>query len=565
MYSEHRVGHVESDGTSSRHDGTTRDDRSRRDAGSGPRLATGSGGSRASGLLGLALCLAWVSEPHAADWISAQVPFDSAHVLAAATAPSAPGRVYVALDGLGIYRTEDRGESWLNASGRLPLDPRIRALAVADIDEDRAYAGLDGPSGGAARIFTTHNGGVSWAEVSQGIEGALISDILVRAGDPETALAVVRLGSSPGIYRTTDGGGSWSLSSVGLGGSAVWSLAQSPADPDDIIVGTDDGVARSTDGGLSWNPGGAAGNRIVDLAWSSADPTLVYAAASDALFRSADGGWGFAVSLPPEALGVHDVVADPTSPHVIYVSGQVSCGVVASGSAVWQSLDQGTSWSSIYLPGNLPDTGCGGAPTALLIDPTSPASLYLTQTHLADGFLRRRSGIWSVETNGLRNYEVERVLTDHQGAAYARGPWDLLRTAAPRDLWEKVEQGFWTTEPRLEASSSVPGLLHEAGNAGISDVIEQLARRSTDGGLTWSHEPGVLPSGLPYDDAPLTLVVSNHGDGETVYVWSGPRCYRSDDGHASYSEVSAVVSAVAAVLDPADPHRIVAAQDAFRS
>jgi photosystem II stability/assembly factor-like uncharacterized protein len=496
-------------------------------------------------------------ESRAIDWMPADVSFDAAQIEAATLAPSMPSRIYIAPRRIGVYRSDDLGETWLETRKNLPLDLEILSLAVDPSDPDRVYAGASGPSsGGSGRIFASVNAGGAWVEISSGIDGHRVVALLPRSDDPEVILAGLQGGDHPGVYRTTDRGATWSISVAGLGSQSILCLAESPIDPDLVLAGTDGGAARSTDGGQTWTPGTNPGVSFQDLSWSEADPSLVYAASGEPNpYRSTDGGGSFGiVPGPPEGLILTEIAAHPEVASIVYAGVWVFCEGISFSGTVWQSLDQGAHWSQVFFPGE-----CGGEPSGLLIDPDDPEHVYLAQDRSAAGFWRAGAGGWTLEIDGIRNYSAGIVRSDHQGGVYARDAERILRTSDPAGPWTHLPQNFYAFDLSFEANYTVPSLLHEVGSGAAGDVVEQLARRSTNGGSTWSHELGILPSGLPFNE-PLVLVASNHGNGQTVYVWSSTHCYRSDDGHESYVSVSDEIAAKAAVVDPSDSMRLYAAQ-----
>src|SRR5262245_34760881 len=76
---------------------------------------------------------------------------------ALAVGPASPGRMYVATNSAGVYRSEDGGVTWFARSIGIG-NPSIRALAVDPTSPLTLYAG---GSGGA--FFRSADGGDSWS------------------------------------------------------------------------------------------------------------------------------------------------------------------------------------------------------------------------------------------------------------------------------------------------------------------------------------------------------------------------------------------------------------------
>jgi photosystem II stability/assembly factor-like uncharacterized protein len=133
--------------------------------------------------------------------------------------------VYAGTIEQGIFRSSDGGETWqqvnqgisvLVENGRRPLD--IRALAIDPEHPGVLYAGLDG--GG---VYKSTDGGESWQRSSSGMDPqAAIRDIVVDPTNPQI-LYVADLRT--GVYRSDDGGKLWVRINERLTTRAVKALA----------------------------------------------------------------------------------------------------------------------------------------------------------------------------------------------------------------------------------------------------------------------------------------------------------------------------------------------------
>jgi photosystem II stability/assembly factor-like uncharacterized protein len=517
----------------------------------------------------------------AAPWQRASIPLENANIRAAVLAPSLTARIYIAPNLLGVYRTDDRGDVWTSTSSGLPLDLEIVSLAVAAQDADLVLAGSRGEfPDGRGRVFRSTDGGERWLETGE-LDGNSVEAILVDPADADVLLAGVTGGAQPGVYRSVNGGATWVVSSTGIEMEHVSALTRHPADPSIVLAGTQEGAARSTDGGLTWTPGGT-GASFTSFSWSLADPARVFAVHQygSGLYRSDDAGVTFTeIPRPPDIfefdfVRVTRAAAHPTDPMIVTVAGADICPEDPFGfeglAGVWRSTDAGASWAPA-----LDHFECHtGSPTALLQDPVEPQWMYVASRAGGevggheDGFRRSATGgpgSWTVKIAGIHNFAVQVVRSDRQGKVYARGGGRLFSSSDPEGAWTEVsfsigggELGQIYGEYRFEPNFRTPDLLFEAGTGIFGDILIGYAVRSEDGGVNWLP-PSLLPPGLPPSQP--TLVVSNHGDGQVVYVWSaGSWCYRSDDGGESYAQVSTSIAAKAAVIDAANPMRLFAAE-----
>jgi hypothetical protein len=132
--------------------------------------------------------------------------------------PAAPDRLYQQ-NHCGVYRSDDRGETWVEITEGLPSEFGY-ALAVDPGDADVAYVIPEESShmrttvGGKLRVFRTSDAGASWVPLQQGLpqEHAYVS--ILRDGMSHDALDPVGLyfGTSSGhLFASADRGDSWRL------------------------------------------------------------------------------------------------------------------------------------------------------------------------------------------------------------------------------------------------------------------------------------------------------------------------------------------------------------------
>lgn len=253
--------------------------------------------------------------------------------------------------GTGVWRHDKSG-----GLVPLPAPPApIRVLACHSDRPGRLFAALDGGD-----LDRSDDGGWTWTATSGGLPQAQITALAIAAGAPDTVYAAI---AGDGLWRSEDAGTSWSfvmdrpwvaeqerevltLVSVNLasGMGGIW-----------IYAGTERGVTRVPDCFCRWQDvvaGDAmdalaagtrpepdaplpAGEPVLALVSAHAAPDRLYAALPSGLWASADGGvaWEIRSNLHAQALSV-----DPADPDRI---------AAATDAELKQSRDGGPTWATL--------------------------------------------------------------------------------------------------------------------------------------------------------------------------------------------------------------------------
>ncbi|HET7135079.1 MAG TPA: hypothetical protein VFJ25_04095, partial [Casimicrobiaceae bacterium] len=180
--------------------------------------------------------------------------------------------------------------------------------------------------------------------IAVGPTGATISSIA-------SAAATIYAGTSvTGVLKSVDGGASWHVASDGLIDPGVRALAVDPQFPTTVYAGTARGLFKSIDGGTHWMPAGfqdAAHRSVNSIAVDPVMPHVLYAATSAGLYRSLDSAQSWQAIGFGDFVG-NDVAIDPSSPGIVYFSGDQASGV---GSRIYRSGDAGTTWTKVRANG----------------------------------------------------------------------------------------------------------------------------------------------------------------------------------------------------------------------
>ncbi|MCA9539762.1 MAG: hypothetical protein KC620_12785, partial [Myxococcales bacterium] len=146
----------------------------------------------------------------------------------------------------------------------------------------------------------------------------------VNPADPDDVLAA----TADGLLRSRDGGGTWPLVLTGPTPPEriINQIARDPTNPKRLFVGTGRGMHVSMDGGETFDRIEHPFIVSSDVRWIDIDPTrpqTLYVGATWGLLRSTDGGVNFSIAFlnpwPPLNL-VRQVMVDPHRPERIWLA-----------------------------------------------------------------------------------------------------------------------------------------------------------------------------------------------------------------------------------------------------
>jgi len=251
---------------------------------------------------------------------------------------------YAGYTGGGVWKTDDAGMSWVPISDGFFETGSIGAIRVAPSNSDIVYVGT-GSDGIRSNVidgrgvYKSNDAGESWEHIGLREVGQ-IGAVEVHPHNPDIVYVAAmgkafRPSPERGVYKTTDGGRNWDQILFTSDSVGAVDLDLNPENPDEIYVamyrgerkpwtiisgmeasGEEDGIWKSADGGATWDyltnglPSGLIGK--IDLAVTPADPDRIYAVVEtveeeEGLYRSDDRG---------ETAGSHE------SPLLLYQCGR---------------------------------------------------------------------------------------------------------------------------------------------------------------------------------------------------------------------------------------------------
>jgi len=318
-------------------------------------------------------------------------------------------------------------------------------------------------------------------------------DFAVPAGQPGTFYAA---SASGGLWKTENHGQTFEPLFEREKVFSIGDIAVAPTDPALLWLGSGeannsrstywgDGVYKSADAGKTWtNMGLKESHHIGRIVIHPADPDIVYVAAlghlysenaERGLYKTTDGGKSWAkvldVAVDGRAVGVVDVVMDPSAPETLYAATYDkfrkpwTWGIGGPGSGIHKTTDGGRSWTKLTagLPGGI--LGRIG----LTVYPKNPKILY--------------AEIENANKPGMSAEDRwKEVLEGRSSSGMIDG--EIYRSDDAGATWAKVS-------PEKRSIGGAPGyyygqIIVDPNDADLVYVLSVGVLASKDGGKTWT-------------------------------------------------------------------------------
>jgi photosystem II stability/assembly factor-like uncharacterized protein len=410
---------------------------------------------------------------------------DNLSQIEVAVAPSLPGRLYatIATNGeskysssaaLGVYRSNDAGETWY----RVTTDPRpalrigggdLPIIKVDPHDADVLYS---------ATLVTqkSTDGGVHWKSLRGSPGGDDYQNLWIS---PDDSRRIALVADQGGII-TVNGGETWSswlnqptaqLYHVGIIDTFPYRICSGQQESGSVCIAN-----RGNDGEVTlreWHPVGVIeyGYAVPD----PLDPDVVYGSGRNVVTRT-HLSTGQVQDISPIPLKGAEVRVDRTEP--LFFSPQDAHRMYYAANRLYESTDGGAHWQvaspdlTREAPGVPPSVGALRTAKA----GTQRGAIYAASpSPIQDGL------IWAGTDDGL-------IWVTHD----AGKNWQNV-TPPALTPWSKVTQ--------IEASHFDPQAAYASVSRFRIDDLEPYIYRTRDGGRTWT----AVTAGLP-PDAPVNTV-----------------------------------------------------------
>ncbi|HEY2016084.1 MAG TPA: hypothetical protein VGH38_21425 [Bryobacteraceae bacterium] len=571
----------------------------------------------------------WKSTDGGGTWAALWHSEDSLNVGALAVDPANPDVVYCATGeadlsadsyaGVGIYRSQDGGATWLLWAPAQPLKlpRRIGTIAIDPHDSNHIRIGGVRHSGAdPAGMFVTRDGGATWnMETFVSPTAYFCFSIVfhpVKKGVIFTA--VDEQGANSGIWRSSDGGATWKQLTKGLPTPAEMhrtSLAIAPSKPDWMYAITSNstdgvlGVFQTQNGGDSWKSIGGShfategqmsyGNIIV------VHPTnhrWVLCGGVD-LHRTKDGGSTWVVTSHWDAVrgttsyahaDHHALLMPAAAPGRVYDANDGGMDRSDDGGVTWKNMSNGIAATMYYdldvAPSDAKNFGGGAQDNGTLVTVTGGANDHFELLGGDGGWMvynsqdatRLYASYYNFHIYRFRGSQTPKNISPKSTPAERKiwmcfitpdpatpttvftGSTRIWRTQNDGDSWQPVSADLdGSFISAIEVAPANPKLVYAGTeNGGIF--------RSLDGGDTWSAN--MASSRLP--GRVITRIETHPGDGTKVLVTVAgtgvSHIFVSPDGCTSWTDIDQGklpdVPHHAIVIPPDDPGSIYVGNDA---
>ncbi|MEO8440235.1 MAG: glycoside hydrolase [Spartobacteria bacterium] len=259
-----------------------------------------------------------------------------------------PGHPYGPNKERGIFLSTDGGKSFSKTlykdentgAADVQFDPTNAQIAYASLWEAREgpweNAEWNGTSGG---IFKSIDGGKTWRQLTKGLPNEIVqAQLAIAPSAPRTLIAAVATLDAGKLYRSNDGGENWGLATTDerpgarIGGGDLPVLRIDPKNPK-VVYAASVVCWKSIDGGGTWEGWrGAPGGDDYQNVWiNPANPQIILLASDQGAIVTVNGGQTWSSWYNQSTAQLYHVSADNAFPYNLY-SGQQESGSVGIAS-----------------------------------------------------------------------------------------------------------------------------------------------------------------------------------------------------------------------------------------
>jgi len=432
--------------------------------------------------------------------------------------------------GGGLFKSTDGGTTWKQLTNGLPPGLVQINVAISASEPQRLYATAsttvqtEYATDKGMGVYRSDDAGETWRKITDDPRPAMKiggGDLSVIAVDPQNADVVYS--TSIVTVRSTDGGKTWISLRGAPGGDDYQNIWINPRDPKILLVVSDQGAIISTNGGESWSSWyNQPTAQLYHVAATNTFPYQVCAGQQESgsvctSTRGNDGEITFREWHPAGIIEYGYAAPDPLHPEIVYGAGRTEVSRYNSVTGEVQNVTP--------LPLKKKDFR-GDRTEPILFSPVEPHTMYYAANHLfkttdyghtwqtiSPDLSQEKSG----QPAGLPALKTEDQ-AKRRGAIYAvAASYKTTQT-----IWAGTDDGLvwitrdggghwtnitppgvtaWSKIAQIDASRFDDNTAYVAVNRMRIDDLRPYAFRTHDGGKTWES----IAAGLP-DDAPVDAV-----------------------------------------------------------
>ncbi len=430
----------------------------------------------------------------------------------------------------GLFKSTDGGTTWTQLKNGLPQNLVQINVAIAPSDSNRLYAtaSTTEESGYATDkgmgVYRSDDAGASWMKITSDPRPAMKiggGDLPVPVVDPENADVVYS--TSIVTCRSEDGGKTWISLRGAPGGDDYQNLWINPRDSKILLLVSDQGALVSVNGGASWSSWyNQPTAQLYHVAATYGFPYMVCAGQQESgsvctSTRGNDGEITFREWHPVGIIEYGYAAPDPLNPDIVYGAGRMEVS----------RYDMSTGQVQNVTPLPMKQEQFRGDRTEpVLFSPVEPHTMYYAGNHL---FKTTDGGeTWETISPDLSRETTPQLanlpalkpeqLAERRGVIYAvAASYKTTQT-----IWAGTDDGLvwitrdggknwtnitppgvalWSKITQIDASRFDDDTAYVSVSRLRVDDLHAYAFCTHDGGKTWD----AISTGLP-DDAPVNAV-----------------------------------------------------------
>ncbi len=384
---------------------------------------------------------------------------------------------------LNITSVDSRGPG--NVGGRT-------TAIIVDPDDPTHSTWITGASGGG--IWKTTDKGISWMDLSQDLPILSVNTLamapsnhdVIYVGTGDGSFGIASL-SGDGLFKSTERGavGSWKQlsSTAGLDEFRdVHKIIVNPSDENVVLVATNTGIYKSIDGGISWaEKYSKTDSRIHDISFAPNDFNVQYAAlVAVGILKSVDAGetWiesteGMLGTSSSNGLGARfEIATTPSNPNLVYTS--TTNGL--DETLLYRSDDQADSWVLVDFDPEASADGHfldeqGWIHTCLAVNPFNENEVFIGGIYMGKYLISGEPREGEPSFGGVNLQNVDFLDFVNFGQTYFGGALAIADGPDPSIELFSVEIRFGSNISQMAHRFTVPaeGGANGDGGAGVPD------------------------------------------------------------------------------------------------